>query len=65
MSVNSFTHEIEMKNYAFKALSLLYGRGPCNTEKNFKSGADLRYPGCGLIRSSMAVTPARRDVYIG
>lgn len=37
---------------------------PCNTENNFKFGADLRYSGCRLIRSSMVFTPARRDIYI-
>jgi len=30
--------------------------------EKFKSGADPRYLGCKLIRSSMVVTPARRDV---
>ena len=64
MSVNSFTRGIEMKNYALMALSLLYGRVTMEYRENFKAGADLRYPDCGLIRSSMVVTSARREVHI-
>lgn len=40
------------------------GATSCDSEKNFQSGVDLRYPDCRLIRSSRVVTPARRDIDI-
>lgn len=40
------------------------GDKPCKTEKKFNPGADLRAVVRKLIRSSMVVTPARRDVDI-
>lgn len=43
----------------------LYGGGePCKIKKKLNGNGDLRCFGCDLIRSSIAVTPARRDVDI-
>ena len=55
-----------VKSYASSAgFGVVFTGGkPCETEKNFNPGADLRSAARKLIRSSTVVTPARCDVDI-
>lgn len=62
--MNYFTRGIEMKNYASLSLRLLYGREIMQYREKIRSGVDLRYSGCRLIRSSMVVTPTIRNAHI-